>query len=415
MKMQNTNSQTDKEKIDGARRSEKKLRKQEERLQERLKKARTEQEQIQARLERTEARLQKRVARVQRLEERLARIQQQRGLKAMSEPAEAARKEQSVSVPLAEQTPEDGALIIIPPLSTQTTIDILATEEAVLIPLEEPTNPAFSVESPVQSSGEAIAHALQARATAEAAEEEARAAAERVHQASQRLEEGLASGRHLEQEMVLLKAEEERASMQAEEARQTANDVEHETDALAQEQAVETSWQEKVWSVQEIAEAEEQLEVDVTRSRAEAAARAAAEAEMLAEASSVRVRKARIIARQADQELTLIRAAIRNGSLTGEAAEAALQAAENKSTYAHAELADAEDAEESAIDAARNAEADAEVAEGMSVSSADRYIDDIEGQEVQAIAEQDERQRALATDEDEETQERPAIHPERRA
>jgi hypothetical protein len=50
----------------------------------------------------------------------------------------------------------------------------------------------------------------------------------------------------------------------------------------------------------------------------------------------------------------------------------------------------------------------------MSVSAADRYIDDIEGQGVQAIAEQDERQRALAANEDEETQERPAIRPERR-
>jgi hypothetical protein len=210
--------------------------------------------------------------------------------------------------------------------------------------------------------------------------------------------------------------------MQAEEARRTANEAERETSeiyALTQEQATAAPWQEKVWSAQEIAEEEEQLEVDVTRSRAEAAARAAAEAEMLAEASSVRVRKARIIARQADQELTLIRAAIRNGSLTGEAAEVALQAAENKSTHAHAELADAEDAEESAIDAARNAEADAEVAEGMSLSAADRYVDDIEVQEVQAIAEQDERQRALTgqqsmeDENEEETQEHPAIRPER--
>jgi hypothetical protein len=224
--------------------------------------------------------------------------------------------------------------------------------------------------------------------------------------------------------MAQLEAEEERASMQAEETRRTANEAEREAGemhTLTQEQEAATPWQKKVWSAQEIAEEEEQLEVDVTRSRAEAAARAAAEAEMLAEASSIRVRKARIIARQADQELTLIRAAIRNGSLTGEVTEAALQAAENKSTHAHAELADAEDAEESAIDAARNAEADAEVAEGMSVSAADRYVDDIEAQEVQAIAEQDERQRALTSrqsveddENEEESLERPAIRSERR-
>jgi len=76
-------------------------------------------------------------------------------------------------------------------------------------------------------------------------------------------------------------------------------------------------------------------------------------------------------------------------------------------------LDDAEDAEERAISAARNAEAEAEVAEGMAFSAYDRYVDDVNGRAVQAIADQEELQRggpvALSEEDNERTEERPVV------
>lgn len=129
---------------------------------------------------------------------------------------------------------------------------------------------------------------------------------------------------------------------------------------------------EKVAEVAEIEAEEEIVEAITAVTIAEIAAERAAAAEALAQASSAHTREARRGAQLAEQSLGEIRVAIRNGLLTGEEAEHALQEAEREVTHAQAYLADAEAAEEQALAAAMNAEAEAEVAEGMAYASANR-------------------------------------------
>jgi len=105
---------------------------------------------------------------------------------------------------------------------------------------------------------------------------------------------------------------------------------------------------------------------------ADVAAAAAAEAEAVAEASSARTREARQLAQEADRLLGEAIAALSSGALSGPGAEDYLRAAELESTRAHALLADAEAAEEQALNTAMNAEAEAEVAEGMAFAATDR-------------------------------------------
>jgi hypothetical protein len=105
---------------------------------------------------------------------------------------------------------------------------------------------------------------------------------------------------------------------------------------------------------------------------AEITAERAAAAEALAEASSARTREARRQATLAEEALGEIRVAIRNDLLTGDEAKHALQEAEREVTKAQASLADAEVAEEQALTTAMNAEAEAEVAEGMAYAAGDR-------------------------------------------
>jgi hypothetical protein len=124
--------------------------------------------------------------------------------------------------------------------------------------------------------------------------------------------------------------------------------------------------------VEEIDEEEEALETVTAMIIADAAAIAAAEAEALAEASSARTREARSAALAADRALGTVRMAVRNGILVGDEAAAALNVAEHDATHAHAVLADAEAAEDRARTTAMNAEAEAEVAEGMAFASGER-------------------------------------------
>lgn len=117
------------------------------------------------------------------------------------------------------------------------------------------------------------------------------------------------------------------------------------------------------------ADDDEQL---VPFSLADIAAANAAEAEALAEASSVRTREARRLALQAERALGEVRLAIRNGTLGGEEATARLQFAQRQATWAFALLADAEAAEEQAKHVATQAEAQAEVAEGLNPDDSDQ-------------------------------------------
>ena len=127
------------------------------------------------------------------------------------------------------------------------------------------------------------------------------------------------------------------------------------------------------------------------------------------EASSARTREARRLAREADQVLSQVRAAIQNGSLTEEEAEAALYEAEREATRAHAELADAEAAEERAFSAAINAEAEAGVAEGMAFAASDRSNhNDIAGENRFDVGSNDDFSLEDALDE-EDTEELPIV------
>jgi hypothetical protein len=398
---------------------EKKLHKREQRLQESLQKAQAEQAKAQARLERAEARLQKRLARAQRLEDHLAQVRQQLGVEQgpplvlqpepSSSPSEAASVSSvSSASPLsAENTPDAASSLAVPPLSAQTSGGVPATEIA-----SAPSSPDISTADSTTPLTPSVSEAAQqvARAVAEAVEEEVRIAAERALTASHQLDEAPQTTNEAEHVADALDDVSPEQSVVSEEALEAMTITGPTDDTSSTEKPLSAGPSpEEIRRVAEIAREEEQLEEGVVRTHAEAAAATAAEAEALAESSSARTRKARILARQADQELTLVRAAIRNGSLTGERAEATLQAAERKSTHAHAELDDAEDAEERAISAARNAEAEAEVAEEMAFSAYDRYVHDVDGRAVQAIAEQEEQQRAdvaqLQTEADESTNE----------
>jgi chromosome segregation ATPase len=125
---------------------------------------------------------------------------------------------------------------------------------------------------------------------------------------------------------------------------------------------------------QEIAsiEEEEELTAAVTAETiAHITAERAAKAEVIAEISSKQTHEARRYVEDAEQALAEVRAAISSGVLSGEEAQEALWRAEHAVTRAQAFLADAEANEEQAVKAAMNAEADAEVAEGMAFAAVD--------------------------------------------
>lgn len=296
---------------------EKKLRKREKRLQERLQDAQKTQARAQERFKRAEARVQKRAADVQRIEERLAAMRQQRA--GRTNPQQPAVEHASSGVS------GEGAPLADGPGTS-------ATQE------------------------EAVEQAREARAAAEAAEMAARQAAERAVEVSSRQGQAVTDG-YQEQEPGESQSEVDRATIEAAEAERLAQHAER----LAAEQAVE-----------HIEEEEELVSEVAAMMIADVAAAAAAEAEAMAEASSARTREARYAALQADQVLEEVRAAIASGALSGEDADRYLQSAEHEATRAHALLADAEVAEERALNAAMNAEAEAEVAEGMAFAATDQ-------------------------------------------
>jgi hypothetical protein len=125
-------------------------------------------------------------------------------------------------------------------------------------------------------------------------------------------------------------------------------------------------------TIEEIEDEEDIISSFAALMVADVAAAAAAKAEAIAEASSARTREARFLAIQADQVVEEVRTAISNNALTGAEAESYLQEAERNAMRAHAFLADAEAAEEQALNAARNAEAEAEVTEGMAFAASNR-------------------------------------------
>ena len=158
---------------------------------------------------------------------------------------------------------------------------------------------------------------------------------------------------------------------------QTASTEENEENEEAQIHAREvvtrTSRIERLERVERIDEEEEMVEMSAAMTAADIAAAAAAEAEAFAQASSARTRELRRLVDQADRILERVHVAIERGVLTGDAAEATLYEAEHDASHAHTLLAEAEVTEERARRAAMNAEAEAEVAEGMARATQGRF------------------------------------------
>jgi hypothetical protein len=121
----------------------------------------------------------------------------------------------------------------------------------------------------------------------------------------------------------------------------------------------------------QIEEEEALLEASSAGTFAQIAAERATKTRVAAELSSEQTREARKQAQQAEQALGRVRLDIRYGVLSGEDADIALRQAEREVTRTQAALADAEAAEEQALQAAINAEAAAEVAEGMASATSD--------------------------------------------
>jgi hypothetical protein len=260
----------------------------------------------------------------------------------------------------------------------------------------------------------------ESRAVVVAAEQAVRVAVERARDVTTRLER-LGSGRHLAHELEPLEAEidsawqelheverqlQQGASRQEREAPdeaerrvspeivdmqeegQVARDNEPENttrqDQQAQKADPDTRASQdvsptisisasRIEQIERIDEEEEIVEMAAAMTSADIAAAKAAQAEAVAEDSSARVREVRRLVEQADTILEQVRLAIERGALQGDAADAALYDAENDATHVHTKLAEAEAVEERTRRAAMNAEAEAEIAEGMARATQGRF------------------------------------------
>ncbi len=335
----------------------KKLRKREQRLSGRLQEARAAQTSALKRFQRAEARLLKRMARTQRIESRLAMLRQE---------VEAFTTATGITLhPITSSYSEEQ--------DANDTGELLLGNSLSDVPVfEDEEKPYYTREGETDS----LKRTHSARALVEATEEATRLTVERAHTVAARLEHTI-TGRHLTQELLTHEAEVARDNETA------SNDEEISTPAMIQNDGTLTNEAEthlhsglpsqvERERVSEIDEEEEMVEMVAAMMIADVAAVNAAKVEALAEEASARTREARRFAQEADAVLERIRAAIKSGTASGDAAEAILFDAERDTTHAHAMLADAESTEERAQRAAMEAEAEAEVAEGMAFAAGDR-------------------------------------------
>ena len=262
--------------------------------------------------------------------------------------------------------------------------------------VDEPAQSLVEEAQPVGEQNEV--NAYDARAVAEATEQNTRLAASRALAIEERT-----------QEIDAIDASE---GQTAQDQERSANSTDSTRSASSEHNLVspELSSSAKAMSISQLDEEEEDVEMLASTIVADAAAAAAAEAEAAAEASSARTREARRLAEDADLMLHQVRMAIERGVLRGEDAEAALHFTEREAARAHATLIDAEAAEAEAVRAAMNAEAEAEVAEGMSFAIEQRnaYEEHIRAQDEAMPVD------GILLDElpdDDETVEIPVIHP----
>ena len=286
----------------------KKLRKREQRVLERLQEARKAQARALERFQRAEARLQKRSDRLQRIEGRLTLLRQQREQLSGQEDAQS---DEGQSLPSTQPVPDQNGV------ETGVAPDVASETETS--GAEEPSLSAENAAPP--KDAEQSEPVSETRAAAEATAENVRLAAERASEVAEN---------------------------------------QPQTEPPAPPQQVIT-----------IEEEEELAEAVTAETIAHITAERAAKAEVIAEISSKQTREARRYVQEAEQALANVRAAISSGVLSDEEAQEALWRAEHAVTRAQAFLADAEANEEQAIRAAMNAEAEAEVAEGMAFASVD--------------------------------------------
>ncbi len=135
--------------------------------------------------------------------------------------------------------------------------------------------------------------------------------------------------------------------------------------------------------IEQINEEEETVATVTAKIIADAAASAAADAEARAEASSRKTREARDEVQQAEKALANIRLAIEQGRITGEEATQDVKNAERRAVEARRRVLEAEAMEEYAVRAAMDAEAEAEVTEGMAFA---RHQDDVRAEDRKADA-----------------------------
>jgi hypothetical protein len=424
---------------------EKKLRKRERKLRERLREAKRAQADALEYLRHAEARMRKRMARVQELEDRLDAVHQRLGALQV--------KGSTVITMIAT-----GAKVLIgAPSAQKAALEVDRSEVSELLEVERisvedvPIEEVFIDSEPENedevSGDDVVMQARKARAVAEIAEEAVRDAVERVTEVEKNIEQ-FEAARHLVQEAERLQAEADKATEMAREAQEAVRAAERLVKSQREEEqqgiAVVPSIVDEermepisemdrddvvasnepdrhpspleVAQVEEIEEEEDTLETVAAMIIADAAGIAAARAEAVAEACSARTREARTLALKADQALEAVRVAISNQKLSGEGAEIALKAAEREATHTHAVLADAEAAEERALNAAMNAEAEAEVAEGMAFAASDRdERDEKRRDEVSAsydTALPSSTEQSVNDDDDEDTLKVPVIRPQ---
>ncbi|GCE04271.1 hypothetical protein [Dictyobacter aurantiacus] len=319
--MGNTDSSSPQDKM---RRNKKKLNKQKRRLQERLEKARKARDRSEERLKLAQERLQLRSARVRKLEQRLLTIHS---------------RLIALSLIVDDEGPsifdEEEQLSTWNPLSVDEHNEIMRQHQAQA--------------AQVYDEAEALAH--DARAIAGVAEEAARTAVSRAEYAEERLARE-SIGRHLAREYEHLQSEAERAQIFAHETAQAADEAEQLLVMLTPGTEDTTSVDTELGKLfgdtaflNEVARENDEMFDEIEKDEdafaavaslilADAEADEAAESEAMLEASSEHAVDVHEMLRQADYTLSLVRAAVKEGTLSGEDAVRALTAAEMEVAHA---------------------------------------------------------------------------------
>ncbi|GCE18068.1 hypothetical protein [Dictyobacter kobayashii] len=317
-------------------RSKKKLNKQKRRLQERLEKARKARKKSEERLQIAQERFQVKAERVQQLEQRLLTIQSRLITVSLLSSADIS-------------TGEGSSVFDEEELFMEWDVSSADEQSEATYRYEDSLN-----ERAAHVHEEADALARDARSIAEVAEDAARIAVARAEYADDRLAKE-SIGRHLAQEYEHLQVEAERAQLLALETAQAAEEAEQLLSSLISEEdvtpvdieleelSVDATFLDNV--AKENDEMFDEIEKDddafaavASLILADAEADETAESVALLEASSEHVVDAHELVKQAEYTLSLVRAAVKEGTLSGDDAVRAFTAAEMEVVHARSLL-----------------------------------------------------------------------------